>query len=144
MRIETELFIDRPPEVLWAALMDFENYPKWNPFVVSIAGDKNKGSKLKVKVKNPDNPKSFMGFNPIVIASDSNRYFAWKGQLFVPKLFDGVHYFLLKPAGKGTLFTHGEAFSGILVKAFGKKFFKNYKTSFDGMNVALARYLASK
>jgi hypothetical protein len=33
-------------------------------------------------------------------------------------LFDGEHYFLMKPMTSGTEFSHGEQFSGILVPFF--------------------------
>jgi hypothetical protein len=146
IRIETELFISHPPEKIWAALMDYENYPTWNPFIKQISGDKCFGGKLKIKVNDPakigksPNIKTY-SFSPKIMSYEENKFFAWKGIFLFPKLFDGVHYIRLTPAGAGTLLVHGEAFSGLLVDIFGKKFFKDYAIGFAAMNIALAKYL---
>jgi hypothetical protein len=34
--LETEIVIDRPPEIVKAVFMDWPGYPLWNPFVSSL------------------------------------------------------------------------------------------------------------
>jgi hypothetical protein len=52
-------------------------------------------------------------------------------------LFDGEHYFILKPNEKGTTdFIHGEKFSGILVPFF-KGMLKKTQEGFELMNQEL-------
>jgi len=38
-KIETEIIINTTPERVWEILIDFENYPNWNPFIRAIVGD---------------------------------------------------------------------------------------------------------
>ena len=146
IRIETELFISHPPEKIWEVLMDYENYSKWNPFIRQISGDKCFGGKLKIKTTNPgkigkkDGDKLY-SFNPKIMSYETNKFFAWKGGFLFPKLFDGVHYIRLQPAGNGTLLVHGEAFSGFMIEILGRKFFKDFSIGYSAMNIALAKYL---
>ena len=42
-RIETEILIEADPEKVWSILTDFENHPKWNPFIKAITGEKEIG-----------------------------------------------------------------------------------------------------
>ena len=41
--------LHRPPEAVWAVLMDFSKYPEWNPFILSIEGPAEVGAKLNVR-----------------------------------------------------------------------------------------------
>ena len=139
IRIETELFISAPPENIWAVLMDFDKYSEWNPFVLKIKGKQEKGAKLDIHVRNPDNSGRIMRFDPKVMILEENKMFAWKGKFFIPGIFDGVHYFRLAPAGNGTLFTHGEAFSGFLANMMRKTILEKYPKNFEAMNIELAK-----
>ena len=142
IRIETELFIAAPPEKIWAALMDFDNYKNWNEFILSIKGNQEKGARLKVHIRNPDASGRIMQFAPKITVFEENKMLAWKGSFVIPFVLDGVHYFRLAPAGKGTLFTHGEAFSGLLAQSMRKTILEKYPKAFGDMNIALAKYIA--
>ena len=48
--IQTEIIINAPKEKVWKVLTDFENYPYWNTFIVSIEGELKEGSRLKNKM----------------------------------------------------------------------------------------------
>ena len=45
--IETQIIINAPVGQVWQTLMQFKNYPKWNPFIQSIEGYPIKGQTLK-------------------------------------------------------------------------------------------------
>lgn len=141
IRIETELFISEPPAKVWAIIMDFDKYGQWNPLITNIVGDQCRSGKLKVKIKDPGGSGRIYAFSPKVISYEENKFFAWKAKFILPNLFDSVHYVRLTPTGAGTTLVQGETFSGLLVKLFGKKFFKKYPKSFEDMNIALAKQL---
>lgn len=135
--IETEILINASPEKVWVVLTDFEQYPKWNPFIKSIEGEKAVGRRLKVFIQPPDG--GGMTFKPEVLAFEANKEFRWKGKLFLKGIFDGEHYFRLSDAGNGaTRFVHGEKFSGFLVPLMGGTLDKT-KVGFELMNEALKR-----
>ncbi len=133
--IITEITIDANISTVWNVLMDFENHPKWNPFIKSISGEKIVGKKLEVFIKPPDG--NGMTFKPVILKLDVNKEFRWKGKLGIPGLFDGEHFFILEPIeGNKTKFVHGEKFSGLLIPLLGKIFDKTV-IGFDQMNKAL-------
>jgi len=71
--------------------MDFESYPKWNPFIRSIKGQPTTGFKITAKLEPPDAGK--MTINPTILEKDDERKFRWLGHLVFPGLFDGEHIF---------------------------------------------------
>lgn len=142
-RIETEITISATPQEVWAVLMDFEKYGEWNPFIKEISGDKFKDGRLKISVAQPQKgchpSEKTMNFSPRVTVFEEGKMFAWRGVLGIAPIFAGVHYFRLQPAGKGTLFTHGEEFSGLLAEIMKKQIKQDWRMSFEAMNRALAK-----
>ena len=134
--LETQIAIDAPAERVWALLMDFPSYARWNPFVRSIEGDSKVGQPLKVFIQPPG--VGGMRFSPTVLIVEPDREFRWKGKLLMPGLFDGEHYFKLEPqADGGIVFHQGELFSGILVPLFRGSLNGATKQGFVAMNEAL-------
>lgn len=133
--IETEILIDASPEKVWAILTNFENHPKWNPFIRSITGEKKIGEQLTVSIQPPGG--NGMTFKPIVTSFKENKELRWKGKLGVQGIFDGEHYFqLIGQENNRTKLIHGERFSGILVALMGKALDKT-KEGFELMNKSL-------
>ena len=112
--IRSEIEIASTALRVWHVLTDFSAYATWNPFVLRIGGEQVSGSRLNVTIK-PDGSKA-MSFKPTLIAFEPQKELRWKGQLLLPGLFDGEHYFQLSetPAGR-VHFAQGELFSGVLV-----------------------------
>ena len=92
--------------------MNFDSYPKWNPFITSISGEPKLGNRLTVSIKPPGG--KGMTFKPYILTLESNKEFRWKGNLGINGIFDG--YFILEfLENDKTKFIHGEKFSGLLV-----------------------------
>jgi len=118
-------------------LTDFEDHPRWNPFIQSIEGEKVPGRNITVFIKPPGS--KGMVFRPVILKFNPIREFRWKGKLGIPGIFDGKHYFILEPIDKSqTRFIHGEQFSGILVSLMGKALAMT-RDGFTLMNEALKR-----
>jgi hypothetical protein len=134
-QIQTEIIIQSPIKKVWEVLIDFDKHSYWNPFIKSILGEKEVGEKLQVIMRVPGMNK--MTFKPKVLVFDKEKEFRWKGQLFVPGLFDGEHYFLLRKIDETTTkFIHGELFSGILLGMFNRILNKT-RLGFEMMNKSL-------
>src|ERR1041384_7888478 len=92
----TEIEIAASAENVWRQLMEFENYPNWNPFIRSIEGEAKPGAPLKVFLKPSGG--SGMTLKPNVVECLPNAKFSWLGSQMAKGLFDARHAFLLEPA----------------------------------------------
>ncbi|UTW66343.1 SRPBCC domain-containing protein [bacterium SCSIO 12643] len=133
--IETQITIPASIAQVWSVLMDHTSYQNWNPFISNISGLVHPGSTLEVTI-HPEEDKS-MNFSPIVLKNNAYQEFRWKGKLWMQGIFDGEHYFILKPNGNQTQFIHGEHFTGILSGLLFKLIGKNTQNGFRAMNQAL-------
>jgi hypothetical protein len=133
--IQTEILINTDITKAWDVLMNFDNYPKWNPFITSISGEPKLGSRLTVSI-NPPGGKG-MTFKPNILTLEANKEFRWKGKLGINGIFDGEHYFILESVDKDiTKFIHGEKFSGLLVP-FVRKMLDKTQKGFQLMNESI-------
>ncbi len=85
--ISTSILINCSPSVIWEILMSFDNYPIWNPFILSISGNPKVGKQIEAKIQPPG--AKAMIFKPLVLANESEKEFKWLGKLWVEGLFDG-------------------------------------------------------
>jgi hypothetical protein len=140
--INTEIIINATPEKVWKLLTDFDNYPSWNPFIVSIKGKPEPGQKLEATFQSA--PGSQMSFRPKVLVAEPQKRLQWIGRLLFPGLFDGKHSFELIANSNGTTtFRQYEVFTGILVPLFSKSLDTNTANGFNAMNRKL-RELAER
>jgi hypothetical protein len=135
--IQTEILILADTAKVWDVLMNFDSYPKWNPFITSISGERKLGNRLTVSI-NPPGGKG-MTFKPNILTLEANKEFRWKGKLGINGIFDGEHYFILESVDKDiTKFIHGEKFSGLLVPLECKMLDKTQK-GFQLMNESIKK-----
>jgi hypothetical protein len=141
--LRAEVEIDATPAEVWAVLMDFSSYPRWNPFVTSIRGGAAVGDRLTVRLQPPGGRGITM--RPRVTESEPGRTFAWLGVLGVPHLFDGAHRFELEPidGGRRTRFVQSERFRGLLVRAVRRAILPATLRGFEAMNRSLAARAAA-
>lgn len=135
--IYTEIEIDAPASVVWDILTDFENFPKWNPFIQEISGNPKKGSKIEVFIKPPNS--NGMKFNPEILEYEPREVLRWLGKLWIPRLFDGEHSLSIEKIGQDKVrFIQKERFSGLFVPFFSGTL-KDTESGFKLMNEALKR-----
>lgn len=134
--IETSIVINASVEKVWNILTNFQEYPEWNPFIISIKGQPVKGGTLTSTIK-MSNQKT-QTFRPIITELKDQEEFRWVGKLFVKGLFDGEHYFKVSSVDEGkTKLIHGENFSGLLVGPILKAVKEDTVKGFHQMNAAL-------
>ena len=130
--LETNVHIDAKPEAVWEVLTDAEAYQDWNPHIRSMTGHLEEGARITNVMQTPTGGQ--ITFRPRILALTPMQELRWLGRLGIPRVFDGEHYFLLEPAGDGTLFTNGETFRGIALWWMSTE---QFRESFEGMNWAL-------
>jgi len=129
--IQTQIEINAPARKVHDVLYKFDDYPKWNPFIVKVDGDVKVGNEVTVAVKLSSGDKA--GKTTIDEASD--RRLAWTGGLAVPGVFRGAHEFVIEEAGPNkTIFKQNEKMSGAAVPLLDKE---AVKAGFEEMNKAL-------
>ncbi len=131
--INTSISIHATPGKIWSILTDFEKYPQWNPFIISLKGEVAVGKTITVKIQPPQS--SPMTFKPTVLVFQQNKELKWLGKLFISGLFDGEHRFEIIDHQNGTVtFHHSEIFKGIFVRFFNTQ---KTQTGFQLMNQKL-------
>lgn len=134
--IRTEIDIAATPARVWEVLTDFPAYAQWNPFVRFIAGQPAPGRQLTVTIQ-PAGARAFI-FRPRVLVAEAGVELRWLGHLLMRGVFDGEHYFQMKPnAQGGTAFVQGEKFSGLLVGMAKPSLEGGTRSGFVAMNNAL-------
>jgi len=134
--IQSDIVIHAPPNKVWEHLVNFEKYPEWNPFIKKIQGELMAGSRISASIQLPG--KDAMDFTPKLLVVKPNRELRWLGSLYIPKLFDGEHYFRIEENPNGTThFVQGENFTGILALLLLGSIEQETRQGFDAMNKAI-------
>ena len=110
-QISTEVLLPASPDAVWAILVDTERYEEWNPFIIASEGEVLEGARITNTMR-PE-PGREMVFRPRILVVQPNEELRWIGRASIPGIFDGEHYFLLKPQDGQTRMVHGENFSGV-------------------------------
>ena len=126
--------IQAPAAAVWQILTATDQYPQWNPFMLSMSGALCVGQRLTVTMRAG---RRTMTFHPTVQALEPGTLLRWRGRLVVPGLFDGEHELRVESTGSGTCqFTQRETFRGILVPVM-PRLLDDTDTAFAAMNTAL-------
>ena len=137
----THMDIAAPPDKVWALVGNPQSYAAWNPFIVSMQGKLEEGQSLVNELQQANGKR--MRFTPTVRKVEPGRELRWLGRLWVPGLFDGEHYVVLRASADGasTHVTHGENFSGVLLWALDVE---RFRPDFERMNYALKAAVEQK
>jgi hypothetical protein len=138
--LEKSIDIAARPEEVWAVLVDFENYSRWNPFIVEAAGEARAGVELTLRMRPPGGRP--VTVRPRIQSVDRDRRLIWVGRLFVPGLWDVEHVFLLQPMPNGTHLKQSETIRGLLVSPLRRTIARTEK-GFAEFNRALKKRVES-
>ena len=139
--IETDVWIDRPPDDVWRVLTATSSYGSWNPMICRLSGDLLVGNKIEF-VEGPS-PSEGMVFHPTVLVANPPRELTWKGYVWIPGIFDGKHSFILEGTGSKTHFIQREQFSGLFAGRLTRSILVETSRQMAAMNLALKRRVES-
>ena len=139
--IATAVEIEAPPARVWQVLTDLRAYPEWNPFIVAAEGKLAVGETLSLQMALPG--RDPVNIEPRLLVVEPERELRWKGQLFLPGLFDGEHAFRLTALDGGrTRLEHSERFAGALLPLARLLIYEDTLESFRALDAQLARRAA--
>lgn len=133
--VRTEIQISAPIERVWQVLTDFENWKTWNPTVKQVVGNSSLGSKLDVIMSGKDCKE--MTYHPCVLEADPPKRFRWRAKMIAGFLFTNDRVFELREKDGGTIFSHREEFSGLMVPISWKSLNQFVLPTLEKMNMAL-------
>ena len=138
LHIEQQIAINASIEEVWSIFSDVQAYSDWSPTIHFLSYMLEEGKSIGVLLQQPNGKKIKM--YPKVLRLSANKELRWLGRLFLPGIFDGEHYFMLKPLPNGTTqFIQGEYFSGILVPFLRKMILGPTQEGFKAFNNALKK-----
>ncbi len=137
LEIRTEIEIDAAASAVWSTLVDFEAYPRWNPFIAAVYGKLQAGERLSILMTPPEGRE--VRYSPRLLVVEPECELRWLGSLGAKFLFRTEHFFRLQSTGPSrTRLTHGEDVSGMLTRYMGAAITRIARGCV-GMNLALKR-----
>jgi hypothetical protein len=135
LHIETSIRIAASPERVWAVLVDFAGYPRWNPWVVEVAGGLVPGSLLAIRSVHVPGQKPTPSRVRLVSADFPEMH--WEGGHEDASYFRGNRRFRCAGDGDGCLFGQAEAFTGAAAEAILRHHGDRIRANFERFNEAL-------
>lgn len=132
--IKSSVDIGAPIERVWGTVTDFNSYPEWNPFIVSMPGEAKVGSTLKVRTAVAGRGET--NFTSKIVELEPNKRILMQGTIKKGMLTDD-HLFTFESLGpQKTRFFQSVAFKGFLTSFVGGTI-KDSQKGLEGMNLAL-------
>jgi len=131
-QLSSEIPINSSAQRVWELITQFDDFPKWNPFIRRATGQIKLQAKLEIFIQ-PSGAKG-MTFRPKVLKVDPNHELRWLGRLYLPGLFDGEHALIIEPLSENSVkFIQREKFTGLLVP-FSGSLLRDTQRGFEEMN----------
>ena len=112
--LKTQIEIAAPPSLAWSVLTDFARYPAWNPFIIEVSGSARENATIDYRFEFPRGVR--VRTKARILRAEPERELRWTAHFVSSSLFNGEHYFVIKPtSGSSFVFHHGEIFSGGLL-----------------------------
>jgi hypothetical protein len=139
--IRDAIEIDAPPDKVWAAVIGFEHYAKWNSQLTYLGGTVQPRGKPHLRLAAAGAEP--YEFKPGISAWKAQEQFAWIARTGLPRIFDGEHFFELQDLGNGkTLLINREEYRGVLSQLFRQlPMMKTAPEGFKKMNLELKHYV---
>ncbi len=138
--LESWVDINTTVDRAWDALVDFESWTQWNPFIPVVRGELKVGNKMMIKVKSPGLKE--MNFKPTVFEIESGKKVVWGGRALLIG-YRGIHEFIIEYLHEDLIrFKQIEKFEGPIVLFMNKMIYKT-AIGYVQMNEAFKGYLES-
>jgi hypothetical protein len=131
--VQSEILIKATPEKIWNALMDKENYHKWNPILNPQSGNYTEGETIKYKMTIGDNTSDV---DAKVIEVIENKKLNQRGGM--PGIMTFNHTWTLEKTEGGTKVTQHEEYKGVGVLFWNPK---EVGKAYEQVNTQLKSYI---
>jgi len=92
----TTTLVDARREDVWNIVMDFESYPRWNPYMRSVTGQAELGETLHVRLAPPGGDEDAVSARVFVLKPP--RKLRWQSRMLAPGLRDIEYEVIVAPA----------------------------------------------
>lgn len=134
--IQSSIEIDAQASLVWAILVDFASYRRWNPFIRKVQGRANIGSSIQVTMHREGSGTTV--FRPVLTHLREPRELRWHGRWALPGLYAAEHRFRIESLPNGNVrFHQTERFRGLLVPFVRGRLNRSVQPAFQAMNAAL-------
>ena len=134
----TDFEVEASDADIWAVLVDFEQYPQWNPSLPSISGELKEGSTVAMTLGLPG--KSPMKVTALLEQIQPKRILTWRGKVGAAWLFSGYRVFEIQALTPNkSKVTHVEDVGGLLAPVFKLLMGDAVQQSHDDFNEALRK-----
>lgn len=117
--LRTEVEIRAPAAVVYRVLTDFARYPEWNPFLTTLSGKLEPGSRLELELSLPEG--SSYTLSAQLQRATENEELRWRSSYLMDALLASEHFFALSERAPGvTRVVQGQDVSGILLRFAGR------------------------
>ena len=93
--VRREMVVSAPRVRIWRLLTNFEQYERWNPYVVQARGDARIGNQLTFGTEDGDE------IEPEVMDVKAQRKLRWRSRRLAPGILDEEQTFRIIPVGDG-------------------------------------------
>jgi len=136
--VEAQIEIAAPAVFVWDVLVDFPRYPHWNPYIRSIEGLPDLGSKIQIKISPPGTKQHF--YSPTILEYHPPSLMSWETRLASFKMAKVKRSFHIEKLDKNnTLFKQHLYGSGILMPLYRSFLQVNVFKGLEEMNLALKK-----
>ena len=113
--LRTQIDVAAPAALGWQVLTAFADYPEWNPFIIEAPGGRAvENATFRYRFEFPRGVRARAQAR--ILRAEPEAELRWQASLISPAIFNGEHYFLLRPTSPSEfVFHHGEIFSGALL-----------------------------
>lgn len=87
-----EMEIAASADRVWAVLTEFERYPDWNPYILRLETDRQPGSRITLRIVQPNWKKPLTLHPRLTNLDDRYREVRWEGRVGIPLIFDTNHW----------------------------------------------------
>lgn len=135
-QIHSSIDIDAPASLVWAILIDFGLYKRWNPYIRAIFGKPNIGNALQMTLQRQG--RAVLSTRSLLIHVREPRELWWRRRHFAPGLYTTEHRFRIESLSAGGVrFHQTEQIKGLFASFFGRGNRRAAEEDFYAMNHAL-------
>ncbi len=134
--VAAEIEIEGSPKRVWQKLTAFEEFPEWNPYLISVSGRLQSGGILEVTTQNEVDHRTESSRARLHRVKPAEEM-SWRETKLLPFLFEEEHIFRLEPVGESrTRLIQSEHISGWLAPLFSGRV-RSHQASMEAMNRSL-------